>query len=290
MVDFISLPKISIKSHPELNELWVQDRIAEATKMLGLGDLDLLERERRQPKAGRLDLLLRDPDTLRRYEVEIQLGQTDESHIIRTIEYWDIERKRYPQYDHCAVIVAEDITTRFLNVINLFNGMIPFIAIQMTAVDAGDNKVSLFFTRVLDEINRGLVDDDEIANEVADRPYWENKATPQMVALADQILELVNETHPGFELKYNKFYIGIAQDGQPMNFVLCRPRKTAVIFEAKLPRSEDVDTIIDDAELDALNYDSKWNQYRVRLKSEELETKKEAISRLIELAYQYRVG
>ncbi len=40
-------------------------------------------------KAGRLDLLLQDANQ-RRYEVEIQLGATDESHIIRTIEYWDI--------------------------------------------------------------------------------------------------------------------------------------------------------------------------------------------------------
>jgi hypothetical protein len=66
-----------------------------------------------QPRAGRLDLLLQDLDTKRRYEVEIQLGATDEAHIIRTIEYWDIERKRYPQYDHCAVLVAEDITSPF---------------------------------------------------------------------------------------------------------------------------------------------------------------------------------
>jgi hypothetical protein len=68
----------------------------------------------RDTYTGRLDLLLQDVDTNRRYEVEIQLGKTDESHIIRTIEYWDIERKRYPQYDHCAVIIAEDITSRFL--------------------------------------------------------------------------------------------------------------------------------------------------------------------------------
>ena len=74
------------------------------------------DRERPQPHAGRLNLLLQDTDSSRRYEVEIQLGRTDEGHIVRTIEYWDIERKRYPQYDHCAVIVAEDITARFLNV------------------------------------------------------------------------------------------------------------------------------------------------------------------------------
>src|SRR5215467_7789290 len=125
---------ISLKVHPELNERWVQDLIAADPSILGLGDLDLRQKERPQPRAGRLDLLLQDPDTQRRYEVEVQLGPTDEAHIIRTIEYWDIEGKRYPQYDHCAVIVAEDITSRFLNVISLFNSTIPMIAIQMSVL------------------------------------------------------------------------------------------------------------------------------------------------------------
>lgn len=81
---------------------------------------------RARPRRG--NLLLSDPDTHTRYEVEIQLGATDESHIIRAIEYWDIEKSRYPQYEHVAVIVADDITSRFLNVINLFNKAIPLIA------------------------------------------------------------------------------------------------------------------------------------------------------------------
>ena len=54
------------------------------------------------------------------YEIEIQLGATDPRHIIRTIEYWDTEKKRYPQYDYCAVIVVEEITGRFMNVISFF--------------------------------------------------------------------------------------------------------------------------------------------------------------------------
>src|SRR5207237_308934 len=113
-------------------------RISEDPSILGLGDLLLKDKERMQPHAGRLDLLLQDPDDDRRYEVELQLGRTDESHIIRTIEYWDIERRRYPQYDHCAVIVAEDITSRFLNVISLFNSAVPMIAIQVTALGIND--------------------------------------------------------------------------------------------------------------------------------------------------------
>src|SRR5438128_12377441 len=96
----------------------------------------------------------------RRYEVEIQLGKVDETHIIRTIEYWDIERRRYPQYDHCAVLIAEDITSRFLNVISLFNGAVPLIAIQMQALRVA-GKLTLVFTRVVDELARGLVDEDE---------------------------------------------------------------------------------------------------------------------------------
>ena len=138
------LEHLNLKAHPSLNEKWVQDRIAEDPSILGLGDVVLKDKERNQPRAGRLDLLLQEAEGSRRYEVEIQLGKADESHIIRTIEYWDIERKKYPQYDHAAVIVAEDITSRFLNVISLFNGNIPLIAIQMRAVQLG-NSVSLVF-------------------------------------------------------------------------------------------------------------------------------------------------
>jgi hypothetical protein len=73
----------------------------------------------------------------------LQLGATDESHIIRTIENWDYERRRYPQYDHGAVIVAEYITSRFLNVIALFNGFIQIIAIQLRALELVSGEVLL---------------------------------------------------------------------------------------------------------------------------------------------------
>src|SRR3990167_7360717 len=129
---------VSLKDHPQFNEFWVRDRIVDDPSILGLGsELYVKDVERTQPKAGRLDLLLIDSDTDRRYEVEIMLGKVDESHIIRTIEYWDIERKRYPQYEHVAVIIAEEITARFLNVIKLFNGAIPLIAVKMTAYKVG---------------------------------------------------------------------------------------------------------------------------------------------------------
>ena len=130
---FIKPERLLLANHPEYREKWVQERIAEDPSILGLGDLVLKDKERSLPHGGRLDLLFQDAESNTRYEVEIMLGSTNESHIIRTIEYWDMEKKRYPQYDHYGVIVAEDITSRFLNVIALFNGFIPLIALQLSA-------------------------------------------------------------------------------------------------------------------------------------------------------------
>lgn len=128
-LEYVKAEPISLKGHPDFSEVWLHDQISNDPSILGLGlgDLTVIERERVQVGAGRLDMLLTDADaeSTIRYEVEIMLGPTDPSHIIRTIEYWDIERRRYPAYDHIAVLVAEQVTARFLNVISLFAGSIP---------------------------------------------------------------------------------------------------------------------------------------------------------------------
>ncbi len=129
--------------------------------------------------------------------MEIQLGKTDESHIIRTIEYWDIERKRYPQYDHTAVIVAEDVTSRFLNVISLFNGYIPLVAIQMQALKFGE-QVSLVFTTVLNEMRLGLVEEKERKREGEEKQHShmscsrlrEKRAGKTTLAMTDELFQL----------------------------------------------------------------------------------------------------
>lgn len=82
---YVKLERILLKNHTQLNEAWVQNLIAEDPAILGLGDLELKDKERTQAGAGRLDLLLKDPESGRRYEVEVQLGRTDESLIIRAL-------------------------------------------------------------------------------------------------------------------------------------------------------------------------------------------------------------
>ena len=58
------LEAVSLRKHPKLNEKWVQEQIAADPTLLGLGDVEVKDIERRQPGAGRLDLLLYDTETL----------------------------------------------------------------------------------------------------------------------------------------------------------------------------------------------------------------------------------
>lgn len=285
-INYVKHEKISLKNNPEFNETQIQGIIANDPSILGLGDLILKDKERIQPHAGRLDLLLQDEDSTKRWEVEVQLGKTDESHIIRTIEYWDIEKKRYPQYDHCAVIIAEDITSRFLNVISLFHGAIPLIAIQMCAVKVGD-KVSLIFTKVLDQTQIGLIDEDEEESELTDRNYWEQlRGTKKTVSMADDALALINSFAPGLSLKYNKFYIGLARDGQPDNFVIFRPQRNAMRLELRIAKSDDVEKKIDAAGLVMLDYDARWGRYRLKLDIGDVKKHEVFLTELLKLAVQ----
>lgn len=288
-MSYVKFEKLNLKSSSEFNEGWVQDRIAEDPTMLGLGDVILKDKERIQPRAGRLDLLLQDADGSQRYEVEIQLGPTDESHIIRTIEYWDIERKRYPQYDHAAVIIAEDITSRFLNVISLFNGHIPLIALQMSALKA-ENGVGLVFTKVLDQMSFGLVGEDEEVQEASDRSYWEKRGSPTTVGMADELLKLAKASDPTLELKYNKFYIGLANNGQPNNFVIFKPQKKSLRLELRIPKSDETQELLDSADIDVMDYDKRWGRYRIRLSPGELKAQHDFLEGLFVSAYQASGG
>lgn len=287
-MDYARFERINLKTHPTLNEKWVQDRIAEDPTIIGLGDVVLKDKERIQPRAGRLDLLLQEADGNRRYEVEIQLGPSDEAHIIRTIEYWDIERKRYPQYEHTAVIIAEDITSRFLNVIGLFNGVIPLVAVQVRALQNGGS-VGLAFTTVLDHMPLGLVEEDEEIAETTDRAFWEERGSKKTLEMADDLLRIAKQHDAGLELKYNKFYIGLAKNGQPLNFVVFRPKKNFLRFEPRLENTPEMHERLEQSGLDVMDYDKRWGRYRIRLQPGDLDKHAKVLEEVIADAYRNAV-
>ena len=282
MSNLVSMERISLKNNPNINENMIQKFIFDNPTALQLGDLTPIVREKIQPSGGRLDLLLGDDNN--RYEVEVQLGATDPSHIIRTIEYWDTERKRYPQYDHCAVIVAEEITARFMNVISLFNGNIPLIAIQISAYKNG-NDTSLVFTKVIDRLTLGG-DEDEV-NEITDRNYWENRSTPKIMKYVDEIFKGFGELVEGYELKYNKFYIGMFKEGLVKNFIEFKPKKSFLYLIFKGTEDSEKINKIERTGLE-VSYESRWREYKIRLNNiEEYRKNKEFICDLAKESMEY---
>src|SRR5260370_19581759 len=72
-----------------VTESWLEREIEKNPAMLGLRDVTVIDRQRRQDKAGKLDLLMEDDSADERYEVHLMLGTRDESQLLRTREYWD---------------------------------------------------------------------------------------------------------------------------------------------------------------------------------------------------------
>jgi hypothetical protein len=215
--------RISLKEVGK-DEKWLQEQIADDPSVLGLGDLTLFGKERRQTPGGRLDVLLSDPETETMYEVEIMLGATDPSHIIRTIEYWDVESRRYPNREHRAVIVAEEITGRFFNVIWLLNRSLPIIAIQLNALRV-DGKLLLHFSKVLDIYEPPVLVamDEEPSGKAVDRQVWERRSSPSAMALFDRFMKLLSDKGIVVQSRYRQDTIALAGK---KNFAHITPRKT----------------------------------------------------------------
>ncbi len=230
--------RIRLRDLPEFSEAWLHEYISSHTSILGLGELDVLDRERMQQCAGRLDMLLADSEDEVRYEVEIMLGATDPSHIIRCIEYWDIERRRYPAYDHVAVLVAEEVTSRFLNVMSLLAGSIPLVAIQLNALKIGD-QIVLDFVKVLDQRALRTDETNETGGATVDRQTWVKRVGEEIMKLCDRVVELANEVaEPKLELKYLKGHLGLCPHGSFFNVAALFPKKTFLPIRLRVSDSE----------------------------------------------------
>lgn len=263
-----------------LSERWLQERVNEDPSIIGLGDLTIIERERAQPSGGRIDFVLADPEEGIRYEAEIMLGRLDESHIIRAIEYWDVERTRYPNLEHRAVIIAEEITNRFFNVISLLNRAVPIIAVQLNAYRT-ENLYFLTFTKVLD-IADLFASDEEVPGEQVDRLYWEKRSTPQTMGIVDRLIKLVPDQAHDIRVTYNKHHIAVGTSGR--NFMWLHPRKNAphCYMHLHINGDERADwvTKLTEAGLDA---GPRGNEMKLRLSPKQLQENEPMVRELLAL-------
>lgn len=267
------------------DEYWLQDQIYQNPNSLNLGELEALSKEKAQPNGGRLDLLFKDPEDDSMYEVEVMLGETDESHIIRTIEYWDNMKRKWPQRQHFAVLVAESITRRFFNVIQILGQNVPLIAIQANLIEANGSKI-LNFTKVLDvyeEPGEPGADTDEPTTE----EDWRKKA-PWTLESAFALLEVVKPVYRHVILNYKKQFIALRVNQN--NYLWLQKRigsKSRIGLRIDEENMDKAATLFDEA---GIAYVKKNKSMRFTADRQMIEANAERIRTIAELAREYWEG
>jgi hypothetical protein len=182
-------------------------------------------KEKIQSQGGRLDLLLKNPEDDSMFEVELQLGATDESHIIRTIEYWDNEKRRWPNRSHTAVLVAEEITNRFFNVVHLLSMAVPIIGIQANIVQVGEVQ-GLNFTKIIDSYQEP--EEEETPQQAYDEKHWIDNY-PGTLDCARWYRALLEKLYNDVPTKYFESYISLSVGGTARVWVTKRKNDRAFI-------------------------------------------------------------
>jgi len=155
------------------DEYWLQDQIVVNPASLQLTDSEVISRERQRASGKRLDVFLKDLEDDSMCEVEVMLGDTDLSHIIRTIDYRDNEKCKWPRRQHHPVLNADSITRRFSNVIQLLSHAVPIIAVHACR-RAADDRRALHFVEVLDTYEEAEEDGGK-QYEAHDEAYWRGR-------------------------------------------------------------------------------------------------------------------
>jgi hypothetical protein len=230
-----------------LDEYWLQDQIYDNPASLGLGELEAIQKERPQNSGGRLDILLKNPEDDSMYEVEIMLGETDETHIIRTIEYWDNEKRRWPQRQHYAVLVAEHINRRFFNVIHLLSHSIPIIAVQASLLLANDKR-TIFFSKILDTYEE-QDDGTSLDNTTYNRDYWVKRGQ-WILDTAETLLHVTDGIFSEPTLNYLKYYVAIDVSGSNYFWLHRRMQKKSLLgFRISSFLQEEASSLLDAANI-----------------------------------------
>jgi hypothetical protein len=248
------------------DEFWLRDQIYEDPSIMGLGDLEAISKERTQSKGGRLDLLLKDPDDNSMFEVELQLGDTDETHIIRTIEYWTREKQKWPRRSHTAVLVAENITSRFFEVVHVLSQSVPIVGIQANILQVGETR-ALHFNKVIDTYEEP--EETETPQQTLDETYW-IKNHPASLECARWYKELLERLYGDVPTKYFESYISLSVGGVARVWVHNRKNNRATI-EVRV--REKLQEVVDRLHSDGFSLRTRGEYVTLNVSLEELKTK-----------------
>lgn len=263
------------------DEYWLQDLIFENPSILGLGDLIPLTKEKKQSSGGKLDILLKNPEDNSMYEIEVMLNETDPSHIIRTIEYWDIEKRRYPQRQHFPVLIAEKFNKRYFNVIQLLSLNIPMIAIQVDLLEVDTQKI-VNFTTILD-IYEEQAENDE--TNIVKETTWSTSANWTLQA-AKELLSIFNSSEQVFKLNYTQSYVAITNSRGNAYWMSKRsdPKSYLGFKEKNEEKVEAIKILLDEASI-IFNY-NKYHEFLIAVDKEFIKKNKGLFIKINNIRYQ----
>ena len=210
------------------------------------------------------------------YEVEVMLGETDPSHIIRSIEYWDNEKRKYPQRQHFCVLVAESFDRRYFNVIQLMSLNIPMIAIQADLLEVNGEKI-LNFSKIIDIYTEP--EEDEEDTKQVNESTWNNDS-PWTNLNAKEIYESLKGKHDRVDLRYTQSYISINIDGRNAYWLCKRIKPTSALFFS-VKDDEKVEAIKKKLEENDIGY--TYNRYKEFMLNVDIKSIKKNIELLNEV-------
>jgi hypothetical protein len=192
------------------DERWLQDQLAVNPRLLGLGDVTLVAQELHQTGGGYLDLLFARDDVY--FSVEVQLEGVDASHAFRALEYWTRNRARWPERRHVAVMVAEQINTRYGTALRSLAADLPLVVIELGVHRQNDQRIDLTFKIVAAHADLCL-EVEPMTNAAEDRTSesWKAQAKPLALAALEELERFVtDQLGPSAYLDYSTVsYIGV---------------------------------------------------------------------------------
>lgn len=265
------------------DEYWLQDLIYENPSILGLGDLIPVSKEKKQSSGGRLDILLKNPDDNSMYEVEVMLGETDPTHIIRTIEYWDIEKRKYPQRQHFPVLIAENFKRRYFNVIQILSLNVPMIAIQADLLEINKQKV-LNFTKILD-IYEEIAEDDEETKVVNENSWVSN--SKWTLNNAKELQKILDTETVKYTLNYTQLYVSLLINGKGNAYWLYKKSEPKSLLGFKEKDTEKVDAIKEILESHSIQHTyNKYKEFYLYVDLDFIKKHKEVFKKINEIRYK----
>jgi hypothetical protein len=161
------------------------------------------------------------------------------------------------------------------------------IIIQLDALKI-NNQITLNFTKVMDRFELRKDDETETKLTETDRNYWNTRATKKTVAMADDILNMINaNANTQQNLNYNKYYIGLHDGIKSRNFIYIKPKKQFTHLFIEVDEKENWIEQIEEKGISASIY-KKFIQ--LTLTPEQLKENNELIGKLIEEAVKQYNG